>query len=107
MIKYIHFKIFDFLKGRVVFLPHMDFANSKLYETDMHTFVDNAIKWLARKPDGFNIGTQEKRPLNNYTEQLKVFPPLELATRKDIHVYFRSGHSDVSDKEIKAIQESI
>jgi hypothetical protein len=95
------------LKGRVVFLPHLDFTNSDLYENDMNTFVDNVIKWLARRPDGINIGTQELLPLNKYTDQLQVFPPWELAGRSDIHVYFRSGHTDLSNDEIYTIKESI
>jgi type 1 glutamine amidotransferase len=91
----------------VLFLPHLDYTNSELFENDVSTFLENAIKWLANKPDGINVGTEEKRPLIKYTEQLKVIPPQELASQKDVHVYVFSGHSAITDEGVKAVKEFV
>jgi type 1 glutamine amidotransferase len=73
----------------------------------MGTFLDNAIKWLAKKPNSINIGIEEKRPLSKYTKQLKVIPPQQLASQKDIHVYVFSGHSKITNEGIKSVKEFV
>jgi type 1 glutamine amidotransferase len=98
---------FFFIQGRVLFLPHLDYTKSELFENDMSIFLENAIKWLAKKPNSFNIGTEEKRPLIKYTEQLKVIPPQQLASQKDIHVYVFSGHSNITNDGIKSVKEFV
>ena len=70
----------------------------------MNTFLDNAIIWLAKqKKKGVAVGSHFQYSNMKYKKDLKVFPPAELGSRKNVSVYVVNAEEDKSDEEVKAI----
>jgi hypothetical protein len=84
-----------------------DYGNSEVLESSANTFVENAIKWLAKKSDGITVGTHENQPVSKYTDKVKIIAAKDLGGQKDIHVYFINAHTEFDDEGVKAIIEFV
>ena len=80
--------------------------NSRTDET-VQTFIDNAIKWLAQKPEGFQIASTHKEPVGKFTEQLKIVAAKDLASQKDINVYYYNAQTNVDEEAIKSYMKAL
>ncbi len=87
-------------------LPRDDYVNSDQASPTMNKFVENAIEWLAKKAE-VKIASDGKRPLSKYTEAVKEVAPKDLASNKEINVYFVESETEFDDESVKAIQDFV
>ena len=85
-------------------LPRQEYIDYNRASPSMNKFIENAINWLAKKID-VKIATEKKIPLSKYTETLKELSPKDLASNKEVNVYYVDAFSKFDDDSIKAIQE--
>ena len=95
-----------FFQGRVVALPHERFMEVEAVGPSTNKFVENAINWLAKKNE-VKIASNDKRQVSKYTDSLKVVSPKDLASNKDVNVYYVKVDSEFDEESIKAIQEFV
>ena len=88
-------------------MPRYEYVDDSKTDPSVQTFIDNAIKWLAQKPDKIRIATKSKTPVGKYTEQLKIIAPKDLASQKDINVYFQNAHEHVDEKGVQSILDFV
>jgi hypothetical protein len=72
----------------------------------MNKFVENAINWLAKKSE-VKIASDQKRPLSKYTDTVKDVAPKDLASDKDINVYYVDADTNFDDESTKAVQDFV
>ena len=84
-----------------------EYVDDSKTDPSVQTFIDNAIKWLAQKPDEIQIASAEKTPVGKFTDQLKIIAPKDLASQKDINVYYQNAQEDVDDEGAKSILEFV
>ena len=84
-------------------MPRIEFGDDSLTDPSVQKFIDNAIHWLAQKPDQIQIATAEKSPVGKFTDQLKIVAPKDLASQKDINVYYQNAQEDVDEEGVKSI----
>jgi uncharacterized membrane protein len=72
----------------------------------MNKFVENAIDWLAKKAE-VKLASDEKRAISKHTETVKDIAPKDLASNKDINVYYVDVNTNYDDESIKAIQDFV
>jgi hypothetical protein len=100
------YQVFN-IQGRVIVMPRENYGKSQVLEKSTNTFVKNAIVWLAKKSEGFIVGTHEKQPVSNYTDQLKIVQPKDLNNEKNISVYYVNAHREFDDKDVEGIIEFV
>ena len=88
-------------------MPRNEYIDDSRTDETVQTFIGNAIKWLGQNPEGFQIASAEKQPIGKYTEQLKIVGPKDLASQKDVKVYYQNAHSDVDEEGVKSILEFV
>ena len=87
-------------------LPRQEYLDSKRAHPSMNKFLENAINWLAKKVD-VKIATEWKIHLNKYTEILKEVSPKDLASNKEVNVYYIDAFTELDEESIKAIQKFV
>ena len=88
-------------------MPRYEYVDDSKTDPSVQTFIDNAIKWLAQKPDEIQIATAEKGPVGKFTDQLKIVAPKDLASQKDINVYYQNAQEGMDEEGAKSILDFV
>ena len=88
-------------------MARSEYVDDTRTDPSVQTFINNALRWLAQKPDKIQIATKTKTPVGKYTDQLKIIAPKDLASQKDINVYYQNAHENVNEKDIKSIHDFV
>ena len=87
-------------------LPRQEYVDSKHASPSMNKFIENAINWLAKKVD-VKIATEKKIPLSKYTDTMKEVSPKDLASNKEVNVYYVDAMTELDEESIKVIQDFV
>ena len=88
-------------------MARSEYVDKSQTDPSVQTFIDNAFKWLAQKSGQIQIATKSKTPVGKYTDQLKIIAPKDLASQKDINVYYQNAHENVNEKGVKSILDFV
>ena len=87
-------------------LPRSEYIDSKRSSPSMNKFIENAINWLAKKGE-VKIASDKKIPLSKYTETMKEVPQKDLASNKEVNVYYVDALANVDEESVKLLQDFV